>query len=409
MINKKIILSFLMLFVFALIIYADGKNFVTILNGANTTSATNATNYSFVGQSIVFDTTETKTAVSQSAFASTFYSVQSDTITFTNNTSSEEFTDIKVPLKVTIKSTNGNITKVQYRIWQGENPDWNDWTTSPARNYSDFSSSTEVVLSTSVAFSEGYAVNFFRVYAQLEDGSKRWSGDYTVKISSGLKQNITFTSPDPLTKLATLDPLVETTEYSINLTTATITLYKGNSASAGTEIYSVELTSSTNETYKMYDSEKGKISYTHSKFADKYNGQHPETPIPLTLKQNTYYTIEIKTVNGTDTVTFKALSGGIADILTYPSPFNPKKEKVKIRYLLAKDARVTIKLYDKAGKIVCKLIQSEPKSAGTNEDLWDGRNYAGETLATGAYIVEIIANSSSGEDRRYTALAIVGK
>jgi flagellar hook assembly protein FlgD len=72
---------------------------------------------------------------------------------------------------------------------------------------------------------------------------------------------------------------------------------------------------------------------------------------------------------------------------------------------LAKDSRVTIKLYDKAGKIVCKLIQSEPRSAGTNEEEWDGRNYAGETLATGAYIVEIIANG----DRRYTALAIVGK
>jgi len=73
--------------------------------------------------------------------------------------------------------------------------------------------------------------------------------------------------------------------------------------------------------------------------------------------------------------------------------------------LLAKDSRVTIRLYDKAGKVVCKLIQSEPRSAGTNEEEWDGRNYAGETLATGAYIVEIIANG----DRRYTALAIVGK
>ncbi len=407
MINKKIILSFFMLFVFSLIIYADGKNFVAMLNGAVTASSPNTTNYAFVGQSVVFDTTETKTSVSQSAFASVFYSVQSDTITFTNNTSSEAFTDIKIPLKVTIKSTGDKIEKIQYRIWQGENPNWNDWDTSPAIDYS-FSAKTEVEFSTNVVFSQGYTVNFFRVYAQLEDGSKRWSGDYTVNISSGLAQNITFTSPDPLTKLATLDPLVETTDYSINLTTATITLYKGNSALSGNEIYSVELTSSTNETYKMYDAEKGKISYTHSDFIKIYNEQHG-TSLPLTLIQNAYYTMEIKTLNGTDTVTFKALSGGVADILTYPSPFNPKKEKVKIRYLLAKDARVTIKLYDKAGKIVCKLIQSEQRSAGTNEELWDGRNYAGEILATGAYIVEIIANSSSGSDRRYTALAIVGK
>ena len=72
---------------------------------------------------------------------------------------------------------------------------------------------------------------------------------------------------------------------------------------------------------------------------------------------------------------------------------------------MAKDSNVTIKIYDKAGKIVSKIIQSEFRPAGTNEEEWDGRNYAGSTLATGAYIVEIIANG----DRRYTALAIVGK
>ncbi|MDD2524649.1 MAG: FlgD immunoglobulin-like domain containing protein [Endomicrobiaceae bacterium] len=98
-------------------------------------------------------------------------------------------------------------------------------------------------------------------------------------------------------------------------------------------------------------------------------------------------------------------------MLTYPSPFNPKREKIKIRYLLANESRVTIKLYNKAGKIVKNLVQSsyDYGKAGTNEIEWDGRNYAGETLATGVYICEIIANSSDGEHRRYTALAIVGR
>jgi flagellar hook assembly protein FlgD len=78
---------------------------------------------------------------------------------------------------------------------------------------------------------------------------------------------------------------------------------------------------------------------------------------------------------------------------------------------LANESSVTIKLYNKAGKIVRKLIQSsyEYGKAGTNEIEWDGKNYAGETLATGVYICEIIANSSYGEQRRYTALAIVGR
>ena len=47
--------------------------------------------------------------------------------------------------------------------------------------------------------------------------------------------------------------------------------------------------------------------------------------------------------------------------------------------------------------------------AGTNEEEWDGKNYAGEILATGPYICEIITKGADGEARRYTALAIVGK
>ena len=125
------------------------------------------------------------------------------------------------------------------------------------------------------------------------------------------------------------------------------------------------------------------------------------------LEEGKEYRIEIEFSAIYDSISleFKAISGGVANILTYPSPFNPNKEKIKIRYLLAKTSNVTIRLYDKAGKVVCKLVDGEERSAGTNEEEWDGRNYAGETLATGAYIVEIIA----GSDRRYTALAIVGK
>ena len=59
MINKKLLLSFFMLFVFSLIAYAeDKKNFVTILNGSNVTR-TSSTSYSFVGQPVVFNTKET--------------------------------------------------------------------------------------------------------------------------------------------------------------------------------------------------------------------------------------------------------------------------------------------------------------------------------------------------------------
>ena len=146
MINKKlIILPFLMLFAFlAAYNYADGKNFVTILNGANFKSSGNENSYSFIGQPVVFTTKENKDSISQSAFASVFYATQSSSITFTNNTDTEPFEDVNIPLNVTINSVNNKkITKVRYQIWQGENADWNDRTTSPEKDYNDFDSLPE--------------------------------------------------------------------------------------------------------------------------------------------------------------------------------------------------------------------------------------------------------------------------
>lgn len=423
MINKKLfVLSFLLLFVFLVAYnYADGKNFVTILNGSSFGSDTSVrkNTYSFVGQPVVFTTKEDTNLTSQSAFASVFRITQSSNIAFENTTSSDPFEDITVPLTVTIRPTNGKkITKIRYRIWQGENADWNNYTISPEYDYENFTINSDgsVDFEQEVTLSDGNPINYFMVYAQLEDESKRWSDAYTVKLSPGLSSGVKIVSPDKLSGVATTDPQVETTSYSIDFTTATVTLYEGEQTEGNNYVYKVVLSTTTNELVKMYND--GKISYTHSTFAPKYNenkgavnpDQNPPDA-PLSLKNNQVYTLVVISQNNksetpqTDSVKFKTLSGGVADILTYPSPFNPNKEKIKIRYLLSKGGYVTIRLYDKAGKVVCKLIDSEYRAPGTNEEEWDGRNYAGEKLATGAYIVEIIA----GSDRRYTALAIVGK
>ncbi len=408
MINKKLlILSFLMFVAFLTVcVYADSKekNFVTVLNGANFESEAGKNSYSFIGQPVVFATKEEKDTTSQSAFASVFYITQSSDIHFTNiTTSTEPFKDIQVDLEVTIISSStapndkGDIDKVRYRVWEGEDVDWNNYEISPEVSYEGSVSGKKVNFKQTVILSAGQEVNFFKVYAQLKDGSKRWSEAYMVRLVPGLSSGIKIISPDGISKTATIDPQVETT--SLRLTTATITL---TNEDTGEEVYSVVLDTTTNASLNMYN--EGKIYYLHSKFIPKYN-EYAQKSLPTTLTNNTEYKLSIIVNDKEETVTFKALSGGVADILTYPSPFNPKKEKIKIRYLLADERKVTIRLYDKAGKVVCKLVDGETRSAGTNEEEWDGRNYAGETLATGAYIVEIIA----GSDRRYTALAIVGK
>lgn len=415
MINKKIAVLFTVLFLFPAFIYAEGKNFVTMLSGANTATSANTKSYSFVGQSLVFDTNDDLNSISRSAFASVLRSYQSSNISFKDNTEQIVFSDIKVPLKVHIQSAiETNIVKVKYQIWQGEsNPDWDSITEADTHTvYDDTTGSGvhEYDFKEEVTFSEGQPINYFRVYAELKNKEKAWFVGNRVNISSGLLQGVKFTSPDPIAGSASTNPFVETTEYSINLTTVTVYLYSGSKRSGDDYIYSVELNKENNETLKMYSEDLGKISYTHSDFVKNYKILYPSAVIPEKLTEKATYTLVIKANGKEDYVTFKTVSGGVTNILTYPSPFNPNKgEKIKIRYTLAKKSKVTIRLYDKAGKIVCKLLDNADKSAGTNEDEWNGRNYAGDTLATGAYICEIIAKASDGEHRRYTALAIVGK
>ena len=410
MINRKIFLCFIILFVFVVsFIYAEHNsvNFVSVLNGSSTKVDQNLSSSVFVGQTIVFETKGTKDLIATSGFASTILKVNSHNITFINQTEDKVFENIKIPVKIEIKTAIGKITKVRYKISQGGEENWED--EIDCYEGSEMTGSSTFEFSKDILFTKGKSENYIKVYAQYTDGTEygsSWSPAYTIKINNS--DEIEFISPDRLTKLSSLNPKIQTNEFSLILSTVTVSFFEGNSDISGTKLYEIKLDTTTNEDYKMYNESLGKISYLNSEVIKIYN-EKEGTTIPETLKENQEYTLKIESNKGTDSVIFKAIGGGVADILPYPSPFNPNKEKVKIRYLIAKDSRVTIKLYDKAGKIVCKLIQSEHRNAGTNEEEWDGKNYAGEKLATGAYIVEIVAKSSSGEDRRYTALAIVGK
>jgi len=342
MINKKIAVLFTVLFLFPAFIYAEGKNFVTMLSGANTATSANTKSYSFVGQSLVFDTNDDLNSISRSAFASVLRSYQSSNISFKDNTEQIVYSDIKVPLKVHIESAiEQNIVKVKYQIWQGDsNPDWDSITEADTHTVYDGTSGSgvhEYNFDDYVTFSEGQPINYFRFYAELSNKEKAWFVGNRVNISSGLLQGVTFTSPDRLAGSASTNPFVETTEYSINLTTVTVSLYKGSENSGDNYIYSVELNKENNETLKMYSEDLGKVSYTHSDFVKNYKVYDPSADIPEKLAEKENYTLVIVANGNKDYVTFKTVSGGVTNILTYPSPFNPNKgEKNKNKIYISK-------------------------------------------------------------------------
>jgi len=66
----------------------------------------------------------------------------------------------------------------------------------------------------------------------------------------------------------------------------------------------------------------------------------------------------------------------------YPNPFNPATH---IRFDLPAASHVELAVYDIAGQRVRTLMQGQLE-AGTFEALWDGRDEAGHSAASGVYL-----------------------
>ncbi len=71
----------------------------------------------------------------------------------------------------------------------------------------------------------------------------------------------------------------------------------------------------------------------------------------------------------------------------YPNPFNPS---TTITYQLPKAEKVRIIIYDLSGRLVRALV-NEFQDAGRHLTRWDGRNQAGQVVASGLYVYQIRA------------------
>lgn len=90
-----------------------------------------------------------------------------------------------------------------------------------------------------------------------------------------------------------------------------------------------------------------------------------------------------------------AANGGY--VTNYPNPFHPGETPTTIAYKLDDNATVSIRIFTLTGGLVFeKTFQpgSQGGSAGLNEFAWDGRNGAGQLVATGGYVLRVQANGS---------------
>ena len=96
----------------------------------------------------------------------------------------------------------------------------------------------------------------------------------------------------------------------------------------------------------------------------------------------------------------RAVPSQTALLSNYPNPFNPE---TWIPYRLARDAFVTVTVYDRSGQVVRSLDVGHQR-AGSYERrseavYWDGRNNLGEPVASGVYFYTLTADNFSATRR----------
>jgi hypothetical protein len=77
----------------------------------------------------------------------------------------------------------------------------------------------------------------------------------------------------------------------------------------------------------------------------------------------------------------------------YPNPFNPT---TTIGYSIAEPGRVTLKIYDAAGRLIRTLVdENQEPQAGGFEEVWNGLNEQGQRVASGVYFYQLKATDFS--------------
>ena len=84
----------------------------------------------------------------------------------------------------------------------------------------------------------------------------------------------------------------------------------------------------------------------------------------------------------------------------YPNPFNPT---TTITYATAHDTEVELAVFDVSGRRVRVLARHRCEGGSRQQIVWDGRNDAGEWLASGVYLLRLLSETSA-ETRKLVLL-----
>ncbi len=84
----------------------------------------------------------------------------------------------------------------------------------------------------------------------------------------------------------------------------------------------------------------------------------------------------------------------------YPNPFNPS---TTVAFEVAEPQTVSLTIFDMSGRLVRRLLTDEDSLPGRHEVVWNGRDEAGRSVATGTYLYRLQAGDFS-QSRRMVLL-----
>lgn len=150
----------------------------------------------------------------------------------------------------------------------------------------------------------------------------------------------------------------------------------------------------------LYDS-------NYVKIADKYsggNGKSVDLEKELSSAGDYYLRIVDKDNNSSSTSLYTLATDfatfWIDNLFDSPDAFSPNGDwnydTSAINYLIPKDGKVTLKLYDSNNNLVRTLLNNTPQTSGTNTVVWDGKDDSGNILPNGTYTYKLDAVDNQG-------------
>ncbi len=100
----------------------------------------------------------------------------------------------------------------------------------------------------------------------------------------------------------------------------------------------------------------------------------------------------------------------VENLLNGPNPFNPNNHSTYIEYNLSFASNLDIYIYSISGKRLWHkqvMAGDSGGTAGFNSIAWDGRNFYGEIVANGVYIVYVTADSEGDKVMAKTKIAVL--